>query len=1278
MKICRAINFRGTATALAAAMLVWLPSVGQAAPPGAPGDPVWVLADQPLYLGTAVPPNIIFVIDDSGTMDYEVMTLDSQRANTFYSNQPDGTNDPLSGDITHQTADLGVDSTTGLQLYCDPVSLGYYGYVYGVDFTDNAEDAGRPCHTASDFSWRFRSSSFNPMYFNPYKDYLPWAGTDESGNLFTDANLISAKSKPWNTNAGQYYTIDLSKQSGWRSSTGVKRDVLTGGWRFYTWQDTVNPGKFDNTDTITEYAIGSLTDVEAKTFGGRTAAQVQQNFANWFQYYRSRDLLAKAAFGRVIDSLYNVRMGLISIHNNNIVNTPVALVNSTPEGLAAKKTLMDNIYRITPGSHTPLRDTYKQVGKYLSGGVNSAISAAEKAPLPAGLGGECQQNFALILTDGGYDGTYNDATTPIVGNADGNGSSTWDQGAYADTYDKTLADIAMYFYENDIVPETANAVPTTPPLDYNNAQHVVTYAISFGATGTLADMPADATAPFAWPNPIDETDPNYKAYRVDDLRHAAYNGRGEFLAASNPDQLVAAIKHMIDSIQARTSASAALSFNTTTVRTDTLIYQARYNSGDWTGDLNLVPFKDLGQTIIEVRNAGYLLTSRLDPGHIKPVDRHIITEDGGKGIVAKAYEFRWPNMTAAQQTTLSNVNVLQWVRGEQRCEQVNGVSLDADAVNGCPLAATDADLPFRERSRVLGDIVNSASIFVGPPNKNYPFPGYDVFTTTYAARKGVVYVSSNDGMLHGFNSDMNPDGTFTAETGREVLAFLPNRNMAKIRQQADPAYGHKYAFDGSASAGDAYFQDLRNGKTAWYTVVVAGQRTGGQAVQALNVTTPYISKPTELYMWEFSDADDADMGFAFSKPAIVRLNTADNDGSGDYGVLIANGINSTFDDTATGGKVGSGENALFVVDIADAKVIKALKTKGYATDPTWGKSNGLTGMTPVDIDLDYDVDLVYATDISGYLWRFDLRDPSPLNWFISFGGTPIFKTESPEVTPQPITSSPAVALHPTGTGFMIFFGTGKYFEDIDNNVVGADTQSFYAIWDKWVTDPEPTGFTTLTRANLLQQQILEETFGGLARVTTDYTLDWSTTTLMGWYMDLVNLATGNNQGERVVTDPVYRNGRILFSTMIPGGKVCEFGGSGWLMNLGAFDGARSSLPVFDTNNDGLFTTADLLADSTGNMVAVSGAKSTHGIPSAPALITSASGTYDNLLINFSDGSMGGTGTFTTDVAAPVDSTTVQFDETLQVPPSNELQGANEAGIVNIMAPTGRLLWKRER
>ena len=283
------------------------------------------------------------------------------------------------------------------------------------------------------------------------------------------------------------------------------------GFRYYTWTDLDGDGLFDNGEETAHF----IKDKDAAT---------KQNFANWFSYYRARHLVAKAAYGQVIANATGVRMGLATLHNNNSVNTAISSMNADPT-TGNKRTLMNALYSIQPGDDTPLRHGLRNAGLYFECQSNTFFSSCPV--LSAADGGACQQNFAVVMTDG----YYNDSLSG-VGNVDGPGSgnTAWDGGAYADSYSNTLADVAMRFYERDLHPSLNNNVPITPGVDDANHQHMVTYTVAFGVNGQLSSSPSNPSTAFSWPDPTASS-----AAKIDDLRHAAYNGRGEFLNASNPD-----------------------------------------------------------------------------------------------------------------------------------------------------------------------------------------------------------------------------------------------------------------------------------------------------------------------------------------------------------------------------------------------------------------------------------------------------------------------------------------------------------------------------------------------------------------------------------------------------------------------------------------------------------------------------------------------------------------------------------------------------------------------
>jgi type IV pilus assembly protein PilY1 len=318
---------------------------------------------------------------------------------------------------------------------------------------------------------------------------------------------------------------------------------------------------------------------------------------------------------------------------------------------------------------------------------------------------------------------------------------------------------------------------------------------------------------------------------------------------------------------------------------------------------------------------------------------------------------------------------------------------------------------------------------------------------------------------------------------------------------------------------------------------------------------------------------------------------------GSWAAIFGNGYNSTgqADPTAQ----------LFIVDLADGSLIRTIDTGAASGNTTGvvpaGQHNGLSTPTPVDIDGDRITDYVYAGDLYGNLWKFDLTDTDSTKWDVAIRTTgsvkaprPLFRAVDASGNGQPITSRVEVGSH-SEEGRMIYFGTGKYLETGDNTVPASPlVQSFYGIHDD---DSKTT--SSITRSNLRQQTIIAERteFDTRVRAVSNNTVS---TTQDGWYLNLVSPVNGA-EGERVVSNPILRAGRVIFTTLIPDPDPCSFGGTSWLMELDAQSGGRLNYSVFDLNDDGRFNEQEyILVD--GVMIPVSGIGSDDIIES-PAIVS---------------------------------------------------------------------------
>jgi type IV pilus assembly protein PilY1 len=412
--------------------------------------------------------------------------------------------------------------------------------------------------------------------------------------------------------------------------------------------------------------------------------------------------------------------------------------------------------------------------------------------------------------------------------------------------------------------------------------------------------------------------------------------------------------------------------------------------------------------------------------------------------------------------------------------------------------------------------------------------------------------------------------------------------------------------------GDVYIDIHGNGAKEWRTVAVSGLRAGGQGYFALDITDPSTfseSNASKLVLWEFTDKDDPDLGFTFNQPSIVRM------ANGRWAAVFGNGYNDLQSDVYTS---ATGHAVLFIAFLdggldgtwtQGTDYIKIDTLKGDLNSP-----NGLATPAAVDTNTDSTAEYIVAGDLQGNVWTFDVRDTDPSKWKVEYVDgsnkpAPLFIAKDAAGNPQPITSRPEVGEHPEKLGgFVVYIGTGKYLEL--NDTYTTSKQTFYSIWDK----NEQT-LTSFGRSALLQQTVIAEPVvnGQTVRVTSDNTIDWEVQ--RGWYIDLP--ATG----ERSVTDSVLRNGQIIFTTLIPNQKICQFGGSSFLMELDVNGGRRPPYPTLDINGDHKVDSTDVVSVTINGQTAIvipPGIGSTEGILSSPTVLSSGA-----TEMKYSTGSTGG-------------------------------------------------------
>ena len=1241
-------------------------------PPPPPPTECLDISDNPLdSIFQAAPANIIFLLDDSGSMDFEVMTPETDTEfyipgqlvtnKRYVFDNPGDNTYHLNYHIMGTARQHWKSQWAGYnKMYYDPLAT-YNPWpnmpaadtatprshpsfaTYTFDLTDEyvqvrdgeeviVDDGDSEFSTHGDWTvpsttettatsgdWRqttldgqLKQADWRPdLIPDTYDVYVKWVadealhdmdveyqiysnGTDKNSEVKVDQRYTGGA---WQLIGREDFTADGfvrlehdSWESGLKQASADAVKFVPAGpvlsitnAHYYTWHDVDHNGVLDSGETVYLVDFKDLDndgDLDARVWyefddadgdnivrrnelslvwefsvpeevRPRSFADDLQNFANWYSYYRKRELTAIGAIASVITQVQGMQIGFYSIHENIIEPVRKVHVNGVDE----TDILLNTLYtKWVSNGNTPLRSSLMNIGKYLhqddgdNGGIGDSPFAA------AGNGGECQQAFVIMVTDGAYNGS----TEPWdpAKNVDG------DDGApYADNYSNTLADVAMYFYENDMASNLTDLVPTSG-LDNASHQHMVTYGVGFGINGSLVpeDYDFDAGSYPTWPDPSPAA-----LEKVDDMWHATVNGRGKFLTASNAVELINDFLLILKDIELYSGSASSVAVNGdelyTKINNETTLYQSKYYNQTWHGDVLAFKVNDATGEIIKpaVWSAAHMLSNKTD------ANRMIATYDG----TSSGQRFEYNKLTDLQRTlldpnwatdaALAN-NMVQYLRGNSDNEKDNGGD-------------------FRNRSWSIVDPghPNNGDILVAPKLG-------DIVHSSPVFKNGVLYSGGNDGMLHAFRAD----------TGDELFAYVPNLVFENLAHLTDPDYTHKFYVDLTPVVRDV---DV-SGITA---MLVGGLGKGGRGYYALDVSdvdpaggsVPVNQNDVaNMALWEYPNlntpADETDdMGYSFSRVEIVET----YDASVPWIVIFGNGYNSE-----------NGHAVLFLIDPASGTLIKRIDTLADSC-------NGLSSPTPVDVNYDGKVDYVYAGDLKGNLWKFDLTDDDYNNWDVAFyeSGTPmpLFKTPN-----QPITTRPDVMYHCEEEGYMVLFGTGKLLGDSD--ISDTSQQSIYGIWDygDGVDNTEYVGALAgglITNPNLpasvslLQQSFIFEDFanGNDLRVLSGSTADWMTTTTngigcgenptettkcdpngsgenadplrhAGWYLDL----PGN--GERVVSNVFVREGKLVVISYSPAGTLCGTGGNSWVMQMGACSGARLPSGQFDVNNDGVIDEQDLV------------------------------------------------------------------------------------------------------
>lgn len=818
--------------------------------------------------------------------------------------------------------------------------------------------------------------------------------------------------------------------------------------------------------------------------------------------------VAREAAKDVINSNRDVRFGLFTFRSGagapgGLLRVPVGSISAqTSAGESRFDSLNAALDAVNPGTGsaltwTPLAESYYEITRYMRG-MRAFYPQTEpeqsREQFESPIEYRCQKSFGLVLTDG----------LPT----------------YDDQFPSTLAHEPAG--NNPQVSGTFNL----PNWDGDSQGDVnSTNAATEGSTFYLNDMArfaldidmrkaSDGTdlAGKSWDDPAFPVQ-NMKTFTVgfalDDARlsDTATAGGGKYYTASDRAELKEALRTALREIMASSGSGGGATTDSQVLQAGTSrYYKSEFDPRDWSGSLSAYTLNGQGEPDAMIWSTDSTFTPANRPGLFQTWRR--ADEGRSAGVVALNGTTR-AMLAPAQQTILDNAavqaglgnnsgqNLLDWVLGH--------------SVSG-----------LRVRTHLLGDVINSSPVLVARHQASVGAPA------TYRSSKQQLVeslvVGANDGFIRVFDT-----------SGQHRFSFLPAGLYASLGARARSDYSngnnHRSGVDGRLAVADIPLGSV------WSTVAASGFGAGGKGLAAIRLFDANSGNGAIGALWEIS-ADEPgweDIGHIYAQPLFARLN--------DRSVLI------------TGNGYGSAEGtaSLLVIDPATGELIRRLEVSNRENAT---EGNGLSA--PVLHDDGSGNLSVFAGDLHGQLWKFDLSDDDSANWHVAHDGVPLFTADAE----QPITVRPQVHRSAHAKGFLVLFGTGKFMVQAD--LTSTSSQAFYAVLD---TNNPPAG--GLAPAHLQAQQIESSSVGGGAggafRRVSASSVDWAIQ--YGWQLPL----TGGAQfpGERVTRDFAVRDGKVYFNTgyIKPDADPCMTQGAGWLMVVSLDSGGMAPDKFLDTNND---------------------------------------------------------------------------------------------------------------
>jgi len=761
----------------------------------------------------------------------------------------------------------------------------------------------------------------------------------------------------------------------------------------------------------------------------------------------------------------------------------------------------------------------------------------------------CRQNFAVMVTDGedtmgGLDGATGNGAGPDYYNSGVFKADGWSSGS-------NTGQVAR---NNAVIQEAASLKTHAPSITL--------FTVGVGISDTQPHLAAlrEVLRRAAEQNNAQATAAQYNAIGAsgDNTSRAALNA----FFASDATELSIAFRNIFQQITAGMYSFTAPTVASVRMTDRNYLYKASFTPAPppatfWEGHLQALTINPDNTISDPLWDADNVLQST------NAASRRIYTGSTSDNVTWSRLDFTTGAVTPSMLAVDNNAardNVVNYVRGTGRTAK-------------------------------LGDIFHSKPVVVGPPSRFFFDEGYSTavesthsFADAKATRKRVVFVGTNDGMLHAFLSGTYHSDTqlYDGGTGEELFGYVPYSLLDHLEDYLPAALTrHGYFVDSSPRVADVWIDTNSDGikqSSEWRTILVGGLRKGGNAYFALDVTDPPESTDYTNYpkvLWEYNDT--ANVGQTWSEPFIgkVRMKETASSAMVDRWVAIF------------GGGTPDVGMSLVVLDIATGTPLKTFSTP---------IDNVVPASPTAVLDANGYIRFVYVNDLDGSLYKFRFAATGVrTTGFAEWDGKKIFQAPAGQPVYHRVESATI-----TETSRYLFFGTG----DQETPVSNLGTGKFYAIQD---TDSFWPG-TPLTESNLSNLSTAITSLGG-GTVAVGRS---------GWFVNFASVPSTSNDtnthtGEKVLSDPVVFFNDVFFTTFTPDvSNACGGGGIARVYGL-QVSNAGAGLA-------GLASLGETATKVPYHVYTGSTEGSPGGIPSSPSLSIYPSG-QSSIFIGFSTGAV---------------------------------------------------------